>query len=186
MKICSESTPTGFRPWFCEPLGRGDVSITSMGKANEREHTGRKNLLEFFRDYFGSASEYLEYDDGFRRWTYSYSEAGDAARVFAERLRGAGIGKGDRGLLWSESRPEWIFAFWGSLLARAVVVPIGGEASAELVGKVAEAVRPRVVVLGDDVDLADRIAAPVFRLTAEDWKRPVPDPGVPDTSRDEL
>jgi long-subunit acyl-CoA synthetase (AMP-forming) len=73
----------------------------------------RRNLLEFFRAYFDTDSEYLEYDNGFRRWTYSYSETGAAARMFAEHLRQLGIGKGDRVLLSSESRPEWIFAFRG-------------------------------------------------------------------------
>src|SRR6266567_927406 len=118
----------------------------------------RKNLLEFFRDYLGSSSEYLEYDNGFRRWSYSYSETAHAARLFAERLKQAGVRKGDRVLLWSESRPEWIFAFWGSLLAEAVVVPIGGEASAEFVAKVAQVVQPRVFAIGGDVRLDEGIA----------------------------
>jgi acyl carrier protein len=61
-----------------------------------------------------------------------------------------------------------------------VVVPIGSEASAEFVRKVAEAVRLRVVAIGDDISLDDPIKAPVVRLTAEDWKRRAP---VPDTSR---
>ena len=144
----------------------------------------RNNLLEFFRDYFGSASEYLEYDNGFRRWTYSYSQTAHAARLFAARLREAGVSKGDKVLLWSESRPEWIFAFWGSLLAQAVVVPIGGEASAEFVGKVAQAVQPRVIAIGGEVRPDERITDHPLRLLAEDWKRPVPDASVPDINSD--
>ena len=56
----------------------------------------RKNLLEFFRDSFGLPGEYLEYDNGFRRWTYTYSDTASAARAFADRLKKTGISKNDR------------------------------------------------------------------------------------------
>jgi len=146
----------------------------------------RKNLLEFFRDSFGLPAEYLEYDNGFRRWTYTYSDTARAAGAFADRLKEMGVSKNDRVVLWSESRPEWIFAFWGSLLAGAVVVPIGSEASAGFVRKVTNAVRPRVAVLGEDVPLDGGIAADVLHLTTEDWKRPVPDQGLSDVNREDL
>jgi long-chain acyl-CoA synthetase len=133
---------------------------------------GRKNLVEFFRDYFDERSEYLEFDNGFRRWNYSYRETAQAARVFAARLKEAGVRRGEKVLLWTESRPEWVFAFWGSLLAGAVVVPVGAESSAEFVSKVARLARPRVIALGEDVHPESGVSGRMLRLSLEDWKRP--------------
>jgi long-chain acyl-CoA synthetase len=143
---------------------------------------GRENLLEFFRDYFNSDAEYLVYDDGYRRWTYSYGHMANAARVFADRLIRSGATQGERILLWSESRPEWLAAFWGSLLVGAVVVPIGAESSLDFVRKVSAIVEPKVIALGDDVpwDSVDSGDA-VWRLTAQDWTqagRSISTPGL--------
>jgi long-chain acyl-CoA synthetase len=132
----------------------------------------RENLVEFFRDYFASPSEYLVYDDGFRRWKYSYAETARAARVFAGRLRRVGVAKGDRVILWSENRPEWLFAFWGILLAGAVVVPVGGEASLEFVRKVQAVAGAKLFALGAEVkgDAQSLGDLPVSELAEEDWR----------------
>ena len=135
---------------------------------------GRENLIGFFHDYFDSPAEYLVYDDGYRRWTYSYKQSANAARLFFDRLRHDGIGKGERIVIWSEARPEGVFAFWGALLAGAVVVPIGGESSPDFVRRVVEHVKPRMLALGDEIRLDDRdYGIPALRLTAENWKRQV-------------
>ena len=147
---------------------------------------GRKNLVEFFHDYFSPRSNYLEYDNGFRRWSYAYCETAEAARVFAARLKAAGVRRGERVLLWSESRPEWVFAFWGSLLAGAVVVPVGAESSSEFVSRVADVARPRVVALGEDVRLDAEVSAQVLRLAREDWKGPSNALESPAVTRDDL
>src|SRR5205823_5510776 len=139
----------------------------------------RNNLLEFVRDYFERDSAYLENDNGFRRWTYTYSATVCAARAFCQRLIQAGINKGDRVLLWSDSSPQWMFAFLGSLRAQAVVVPIGAEASSEFVDKIREAVKPRAIVLGENVQLAAAGAARVFHLATENWKQPAPGTPTP-------
>ncbi|HTX38688.1 MAG TPA: AMP-binding protein [Bryobacteraceae bacterium] len=150
---------------------------------------GRQNLLEFFVDYFESDAEYLVYDDGYRWWSYSYRQIANGARLFAGRLRESGIGKGDRILLWSESRPEWLYAFWGALWAGAVVVPLGSESSFEFVRTVQSIVRPKVIALGADVawdaDAAGSADAPVWRLAVEDWAKlpsqtPLPAAGLGD------
>lgn len=133
---------------------------------------GRENLGQFFRDYFNSPAEYLIYDDGYRRWTHRYADVARSAMLFAAHLQNAGIAKGDRIILWSENRPEWLYAFWGCILAGVVVVPIGSEAPAEFVRKIQATIQPRLIVAGDDagVVLADA-GIPRWQLTAEDWTR---------------
>jgi long-chain acyl-CoA synthetase len=143
---------------------------------------GRENLVEFFRDYFTSDREYLIYDDGLRWWSYTRRQILNGAGAFAGHLKQAGVTKGDRILLWSESRLEWFFAFWGSLLADAVVVPIGAESSFEFARKIQMAVQPKVIALGQDVSWQSDAStsaggAPLWRLTDENWRRS--SPGLP-------
>jgi long-chain acyl-CoA synthetase len=47
-----------------------------------------------------------------------------AASTLAERLIAAGVTKGDRVAIASRNLPQWVMAFWGTVLTGAVVVPI--------------------------------------------------------------
>ena len=108
----------------------------------------RDTLLDFFDDRIRSDRPFLVYDGGYRGYAWSYAEIRRAARNFAARLRGHGVAPGDRVVLWGENRAEWIVAFWGCLLARAVAVPVDLRASAELVGRVVRIVSAPLVVAG--------------------------------------
>ncbi len=77
-----------------------------------------------------------------------------AARGFAARLQSAGLGKGDKVVFWSENRPEWIIALWGCLLNGSIAVPIDYRASQDFLGHVARIVDAKLLLLGDDVELA--------------------------------
>ncbi len=94
---------------------------------------------------------FLVYDDGYRARSYTYAETANAARGFAARLQGAGLGKGDKVVFWSENRPEWIIALWGCLLNGSIAVPIDYRASPEFLGHVARIVEAKLLLLGDDV-----------------------------------
>ena len=85
-----------------------------------------------FNNFADIHSEYVVYCDGYRSWSYRYDEIAGASRAFAERLRRESIGKGDKVIIWSEARPEWIAAFWGCLLNGSIVVPIDYRSSAEV------------------------------------------------------
>ena len=111
----------------------------------------RDTLLDFFDDRIRSDRPFLVYDGGYRSYTWSYAEIRRAARGFAERLRAHGLAPGDRVVLWGENRAEWIVAFWGCLLARAVAVPIDLRASSELVERVVRIVSAPLVVAGRDL-----------------------------------
>ena len=111
----------------------------------------RDTLLDFFDDRIRSERPFLVYDGGYRSYTWSYDEVRRAALAFAERLRRFGLAPGDRVVLWGENRAEWIVAFWGCLLARAVAVPIDLRASPALVGRVVEIVAAPLVVAGGEL-----------------------------------
>ncbi|MCY4030047.1 MAG: AMP-binding protein, partial [Acidobacteria bacterium] len=118
----------------------------------------RESLLDFFDDRIRSAAPFLVYDDGYRAETRSYADVRAGAERFAGRLAAAGCRPDDKVVLWGENRPEWIAAFWGCLLVRAVVVPLDVRMSADLMARVAARVRARIVVVGDEAPAVD--AAP--------------------------
>lgn len=128
----------------------------------------RDTLLDFFHDFAGSRKTFLVYDDGTRSWTYTYAQVAGAAGAFSARLHAAGIHAGDKVILWSENRPEWVAALWGCLLGGVIAVPIDYRASADMLLRVHAVVKAKAVLAGEEVgDLA--IDAPVWRLHTLDW-----------------
>ena len=107
-----------------------------------------EHLVDFFDRYVRGGGEALVYDDGFRRWSYTYDQMRATAEAFADHLTDAGFHAGDRLLIWSESRPEWVAAFWGSVLCGVIVIPMDAASSPELVDRIAKVAQPRGVLLG--------------------------------------
>ncbi len=151
----------------------------------------RDTLIDFFRDLAATRGEFLVYDDGYRRRVYTYAEVGRAARGFAARLGTIGLQKGDTVVFWSESRPEWIAAYWGCLLAGIIVVPIDYRSSLEFVRDVRRLVQARLLLIGEDVPGEPLEAHPlaefehVWPFVEFDWRVDGPMPAV-DVSRDDV
>jgi long-chain acyl-CoA synthetase len=128
----------------------------------------RETLIGFFEDFRGLPQRFLVYDDGFRSTAHTYGETYRAARAFARRLQDADVRKGDKILIWSENRSEWVPAYWGCLLAGAVVVPIDYRSSEDMLRRVQEKVQANVALIGDEVSGAP--AAPnCWKLSEFDW-----------------
>lgn len=115
----------------------------------------RDTLLDFFDDRIQSSKTFLQYDDGYRLYTYSYLEVRDAATALATRLRESGLTPSAKVVVWGENRPEWIVALWGCLLARTVVVPVDYRTSPDLVSRIIDIVDARLVMVGQDVAVSD-------------------------------
>ena len=130
----------------------------------------RETLVDLFAGFSESPVEFLQYDDGYRRWNYTYAQVGGAARHFAARLAEHNIHKGDKVIIWSENRPEWITAFWGCVLAGVIVVPIDYRSSADFLHGVQEIVDARMVLLGEEVHLPAEEGLPLrCRLRDLEW-----------------
>ena len=149
----------------------------------------RVTLVDFFRDLAAIRAEFLVYDDGYRRRSYTYHEVGRAARGFALKLNAAGLQKGDTVLFWGENRPEWLACYWGCLIAGIIVVPIDYRSSVEFVARVRTLVHARVVLIGDDVPASsvttDLDGAEHWRFSDVDWRSDGPMPAVV-VSRDDM
>jgi long-chain acyl-CoA synthetase len=144
----------------------------------------RETLLDFFRDHSRSSKEFLIYDDGARSWRYTYAQVAGAAAAFARRLRDHAIAPGDKVILWSENRPEWIVVLWGCLLEGVTLVPIDYRASSDMLLRVHEIVHAKAVLVGEQVpELA--IDIPLWKLDGWDWT-PAPLEIRANASRDEL
>ncbi len=129
----------------------------------------RDTLLDFFADFADLPDLFLVYDDGFRVEQRSYRQTAQAARALAVRLREAGVRKGDKVVLWSENRPEWVAAFWACLLVGAIVVPVDFRASAAFLLRIRDRVEARVVWIGDEVVWPEGGDPQPWRLAEVDW-----------------
>ena len=87
-------------------------------------------------------------------------------------MRAAGIVEGERVLVWSENRPEWIVALWGCLFAGVIVVPVDYRASAEMLLRMREIVDGRLILVGDDVHLPS--GESVWKLSEVEWPQAAP------------
>ena len=129
----------------------------------------RDTLIDVFDDLANTRGDFLVYDDGFRSRTFSYADVGRAARGFAARLHAAGLRKGDTIVVFSENRPEWVMAFWGSLLRGVIVVPVDYRSSPDFLARVSRIVSARLILVGEDVPRLQDPPAPVWSLRDIDW-----------------
>ncbi len=145
----------------------------------------RETLLDFFRDQAARAQPFFIDDDGYRSRTRTYADVSLAARLFAARLQAAGIRPGEKVLIWSENRAEWVAALWGCLLAGVVAVPIDYRTSADFVERVARVVDARVLLTGDEVPGAALSSWPLRELA---WTAAatVDETAFPAVARDDL
>jgi long-chain acyl-CoA synthetase len=84
------------------------------------------------------------------RWTWTYGRLWDEARRVAAHLHDAGVGKGDRVVLWGPNRPEWVAAFFGAQLLGAVVVPLDLRSPEDLLTRIEEQTTPKHLVIGHE------------------------------------
>ncbi len=96
--------------------------------------------------------EAIRFSNGYRTWCWSYQDLDDGIRRFVAYLDRQGIGTGDRLVLWSENRPEWVAAFWACLVRGVQVVPLDRQSSPAFVRRIVAATRAKMVVHGGAAD----------------------------------
>lgn len=133
-----------------------------------REHLA--TLVADFRRF--GRQRALVHHRGARRIITTYAELAQLAGRFAMLLETRGIRPGDRVLLWGENSAAWIAAFYGCMLRGVLAVPIDAAGSADFARRVAEDVKPRLIV-GDDL-LLRQLPADCARLRFEDWPGALP------------
>jgi len=101
---------------------------------------------------------------GLRVSRWSYVQFARAACRMARELEARAIGKGDRVLLWGESRSEWAAAFFGCLLRGAVAVPLDEQSTADFARRVQQQVQAKLLVCGAEQYESFGSILPVLRI----------------------
>lgn len=81
---------------------------------------------------------------GIRSLVTTYRDLARNALRVASYLRGAGVQKGDRVLLWAPNSPDWVTVFFGCHSIGAVLVPLDVRSTPEFVASVIARTGPRV------------------------------------------
>src|SRR5689334_9447635 len=106
----------------------------------------RTNLASYVHDFAGRGREVaFVHRRGLVPVRWSYARVAAASFRFARELEARGIGKGDRVVVWGPNRPEWIAAFYGTLLRGAVAVPLDDASAVDFAARVVERASPRLV-----------------------------------------
>ncbi|MGH9480853.1 MAG: AMP-binding protein [Terriglobales bacterium] len=119
----------------------------------------------------------------YRGASFTYAELIGRAFAFQAELGCRGVRAGDRVMVWGASGAAWAIAFYGCVLAGAVVVPLDAAFSAELAARVLRQTEAALLVTDHD---AAALSAPtlafaqVAALTAAPPppRGPDPDPGA--------
>jgi long-chain acyl-CoA synthetase len=115
----------------------------------------RASLVEFFSEYSRLKDQTaMAIFRGYRIERWTYGRIADESCRFARELESRGVAPGDKVLLWSENSPEWLAAFWGSVLRGAVVVPIDKISTAEFASRIAQQVNAKLLVFSQAVPAA--------------------------------
>lgn len=78
--------------------------------------------------------------------TLTYNELQECVHGFAGYLQKQQIEKGDRLLLWSASRSEWLIAYFGTLLIGAVIVPLDVNTKENFLARIAEITEAKFLI----------------------------------------
>ncbi len=95
--------------------------------------------------------EALRYYNGYRTQKLSYLDLLGRVGGCVRHLDQRGLGKGDRLILWGENRTEWTVVFWACVARGIEVVPVDFHSSEQLVGRIQNEVRAKLLVWGDQV-----------------------------------
>jgi long-chain acyl-CoA synthetase len=97
-------------------------------------------LVDLLRDtaqQFGNANA-LTITTSSRQEQWSYQKLWDFSGRLAFLLKERGLSKGDRAIIWSGNRPEWVIAYFGCLRAGVMAVPLDVRSAPDFVGRIIE------------------------------------------------
>jgi long-chain acyl-CoA synthetase len=102
---------------------------------------------------------------GFRTRTWTYRDLNDVVPRVARYMQGAGLGKGDRVLIWGVNRPEYCIAFLAALRLGAILVPLDVNSLSEFAEKIAERTRASgAIVSSQTLARAKTLGLPLYEM----------------------
>lgn len=106
------------------------------------------NLNDFFRDRVSrfASRPAMGMRLRYRTLAWTWRELGARADSLAAALGEAGVGKGDRVLLFSPNLPHWTAAFFAALSRGAAVVPLNPQSPPEQLNRIMRACEPKALL----------------------------------------
>ncbi|HEY6969640.1 MAG TPA: AMP-binding protein, partial [Candidatus Angelobacter sp.] len=102
------------------------------------------DIVALYQKHLGETA--FVYHRGYRTPRWTYGQTAELAYRFAWELARRNIHKGDRVVLWGDSSPEWVAAFFGCILRGVVVVPMDNIAAPDFMQRVAADVQAKLIV----------------------------------------
>lgn len=101
-------------------------------------------LLKATQDY-GDRTAYI-WRPLYRARKITYSGIGAMAASAAATLEKAGVGRGDRVVVWAVNSPYWVAAFFGCQARGAIAVPLMVQSQPDFVARIAQITQARAVL----------------------------------------
>jgi long-chain acyl-CoA synthetase len=117
-------------------IPRGNRELSEMFLSRTEEHSRRV------------AFRILREDDVAD--SFSYRDVRDGAISVALFLQSCGVGRGDRVMVLSKSRPEWGMAYFGIILSGATAIPVDIELSTDEISNLVSVSKPKGIILSDE------------------------------------
>ncbi len=118
----------------------------------------------------------------FRTRTWRYRDLGTIVPRAASVLADAGIGPGDRVIVWSVNRPEWGIAFFALQHLGAVAVPLDVRHTIDFGQKIVAQTEAKAVLASRQTEAAARqLGLPIVWVESlpDDARRAEPHPAAP-------
>ncbi|MBV9228490.1 MAG: AMP-binding protein, partial [Chloroflexi bacterium] len=95
---------------------------------------------------FSSRSALIEPIEGDQTSTLTYQALQERVHMFAGYLQEQQIAKGERLMIWSASRTNWLIAYLGALLVGMVVVPLDVNTKEDFLARIAETTEAKYLI----------------------------------------
>src|SRR4051794_4267549 len=86
--------------------------------------------------------EAVRWRDSLRGGVWTYADLWQTIGALCADFDSRHIGKGDRILVWSENRPEWLAVFWACVARGVQIVPVDFRFSTELRRRIQSEAQP--------------------------------------------
>jgi long-chain acyl-CoA synthetase len=122
------------------------------------------DIIEASAEKFGS-KDALTIRPGFRTRSWTYRDLNEVVPRVARYLKGAGLNRGDRVLIWGVNRPEYGIAFLAALRLGAILVPLEANYAADFAQKIAERTRASgAIVSSQTLARAKTLNLPLYQM----------------------
>lgn len=95
---------------------------------------------------FSSRPALLEPGDGKQMTTLTYQQLQERVHTFAGYLQQQQLARGERIMIWSASRINWLIAYLGALLVGLVVVPLDVNSKEDFLQRIAEITETKFLI----------------------------------------